>query len=122
MNDLLGIFVSAWSVFLQEVFFEGFHETWNLFGDCEREAILSQVDFPVLPGPSVYWAKPDPMNPANIVYREPMVAVIKDKYLGHCPQLFSQFDAIHFALLLDAKQISKNTAARSGLVLALYET
>lgn len=61
------------------------------------------------------------MNPADIVCRKFMIAVIPIDEISHCADLFLQLGTVQLALPGDAKEITKNAAVRSRLVLPFHE-
>jgi hypothetical protein len=110
-DSLLDAFTPARSVFFQDILLEDRHQAWNLIGGCKRKTVFDEIDFPIFPGPGENSPKPNSMNPADIVCRKLMIAVIAIDELGHCAELFLQLGTVHLALPGDAKEITKNPAA-----------
>jgi hypothetical protein len=109
-NNLLDASTPARGVFFQDVLLECRHEAWNLIGSRKGKPVFDEIYFPVFPGPRENSPKPNSMNPADIVYRKLMIAVIAIDELGHCAELFLQHDTSYLALPGDSKEIPKNPA------------
>jgi hypothetical protein len=108
-NYISSIKASTGRVSSQDIPLEFIHQSRDVLGNGKGKVTLGKVNLPVPPCPRVDGAKPGPVNLADIVCRKPMVATIRVEQFIHRSQLFLQFDAIHFALLLDPKEVSKNT-------------
>jgi hypothetical protein len=109
-DNLLDVSTPARGVFFQDVLLECRHQAWNLIGRRKGKIFFDEIHFPVLPSPRENSPKPNSMNPADIVCRELMIAVIPIDELGHCAELFLQLGTVHLALPGDAKEIPKNPA------------
>jgi hypothetical protein len=110
-DDLLDASTPAWSVFFQDVLLVDRHQAWNLIGGRKGKTVFDEIDFPVFSSPSENRPKPNSMNPADIVCRKFMIAVIPIDEISHCADLFLQLGTVHLALPGDAKEITKNPAA-----------
>ena len=110
-DNLLDASTPARGVYVQDVLLKYRHEAWNLIGSRKGKFVFDEIDLPVLPSPRENSPKPNSMNPADIVCRELMMAVILIDELGHCADLFLQLGTVHLSLLGDAKKIPKNPAA-----------
>jgi len=111
MNYISDIIASAGCVSSQNIPLEIIHQSRDVISNGKGKVTLGKVNLPVPPCPRVDGTKPGPVNLSDIVCRKPMVATIRVKQFIHRSQLFLQFDAIHFALLLDPKEVPKNTTA-----------
>jgi hypothetical protein len=111
MNYISSILASAGRVSSKDIPLEIIHQPGNVISNGKGKVTLGKGNLPIPPGPRVDGAKPGPVNLAYIVCRKPMVATIRVEQFIHRSQLFPQFDAIHFALLLDSKEVPKNTTA-----------
>jgi len=111
VDNLLDASTPARGVFFQDVLLEYRHQAWNLIGSRKGKTVFDEIYFPVFPGPRKNSPKPNSMNPADIVCRKLMIAVIAIYELGHCAELFLQLGTVHLALPADAKEITKNPAA-----------
>jgi hypothetical protein len=120
-DNLLDASTQARGVFFQDVLLENRHQAWNLIGSRKGKTVYDEIGFPVFPSPRENSPKPNSMNPADIVCRELMSTVIAINQLGHCAELFLQLGTVHLALPGDAKEITKNPAVRSRLVLPFHE-
>jgi hypothetical protein len=109
-DNLLDVSTPTWGEFFQDVLLEYRHQAWNLIGSRKGKPVLDEIYFPVFPGPRENSPKPNAMNPADIVYRKLMIAVIAIDELGHCAELFLQHDTAHLAFPGDSKEIPKNPA------------
>jgi hypothetical protein len=109
-DNLFDVSTPTWGEFFQDVLLEYRHQAWNLIGSRKGKTFFGKIYFPVFPGPRENSPKPNSMNPADIVYRKLMIAVIAIDELGHCADLFLQLDTVHLALRGDAKDIAKNPA------------
>jgi hypothetical protein len=109
-DNLLDVSTPARGVFFQNVLLEYRHQAWNLIGSRKEKTVFDEIHFPVFPSPRENSPKPNSMNPADIVCRKLMIAVIPIDELGHCAELFLQLGTVHLALPGDAKEIPKNPA------------
>jgi len=107
-DNILDASTPARGVFFQDVLLEYRHQAWNLIGSRKGKTFFDEIDLPVFPGPRENSPKPNSMNPADIVCRKLMFAVIAINELGHCAELFLQLGMVHLALPGDAKEITKN--------------
>jgi len=110
-DNLLDASTPARGVFFQDVLLECRHEAWNLIGSRKGKFVFDEIYLPVFSSPRENSPKPNSMNPADIVCRKSMIAVVAIDELGHCAELFLQFGTVHLALHGDAKKIPKNPAA-----------
>lgn len=110
-DNLLDASTPTRGVFFQDVLLECRHEAWNLIGSRKGKFVFDEIDLPVFPSPRENSPKPNSMNPADIVCRKSMIAVVAIDEPGHCAELFLQLSTVNLALLGDAKKIPKNPAA-----------